>query len=265
MEMRWEQVELGLPVATTMPVRFYEPPVKEKAPPLVLYLRGGAFQQEGTAERDTPIARALANGGAIVVEADYGSISQNMFPGAVECGLAALRCLAARRRKLGSARSLILIAGEEAGGNVAAGIALKARDQMPGVLAGQVLLSPLIDPTMSSVSIRKADAIGMRERWSDGWMHYLRGFCGFTHPYAAPCMCSRLAAVAPALVVTAEDDPLRDETLGYADRLSEAGVKVRRHVFPAGSGWSGIYNEEDGAWLSEISAHFRLFVQELRR
>lgn len=262
--MRWQEIDLGVPAKGSMPMRVYEPPVKEKAPALVLYLRGGAFQQDEPAERETPIARALAGSGAVVVEADYGSVSQNMFPGALECGLAALRCLASRRRQLGGAKSPILVAGEEAGGNLAAGLALKARDQMPGQLDGQVLLSPLIDPTMSSVSIRRADAIGMRERWSDGWMHYLRGFCGFSHPYAAPCMCSRLSAVAPALVVTSEDDPLHDEAVGYAERLSEAGVKVRQHVFPAESGWSGIYNEEGGAWLQALCMEFRLFVQELR-
>ena len=151
MEMQWQKVELGLPGANTMPVRFYEPPVKEKAPPLVLYLRGGSFQQDRPAELETPIARRLSESGAVVVEADYGSISQNMFPGAVECGLAALRCMDKRRRQMGNRLSPILVAGEEAGGNVAAGVALKARDLMPGVLAGQVLLSPMIDPTMSSV------------------------------------------------------------------------------------------------------------------
>lgn len=261
--MRWERVELD--VTRFMPMRLYEPSVKEKAPPLVLYLRGGSFQQDAPAERETPIARALAGTGAVVVEADYGSISKNQFPAAMECGLAALRCLTSKRRKLGGAKSPILLVGEEAGGNVAAGVALKARDQMPGQLDGQVLLSPLIDPTMSTVSIRKADAIGMRDRWSDGWMHYLRGFGGFSHPYAAPCLCSRLSSVAPALVVTAEDDPLHDEAVGYADRLAEAGVRVRRHIFPVGSGWAGIYNEEGGAWLQALCSQFSLFVQDLRK
>ncbi|WP_029619098.1 alpha/beta hydrolase fold domain-containing protein [Pseudorhizobium marinum] len=264
MRMRWEEVELDMPTRPRMPMRLYEPPVRQKAPPLVLYFRGGAFQQDEPADRETPIASALAASGAVVVEADYGSISRNMFPDAVDCGLAALRCLSSRRRQLGGVKSLILVAGEEAGGNVAAGLALKARDQMPGQLHGQVLLSPLIDPTMSSVSIRQADTIGMRDRWSDGWMRYLRGFCGSTHPYAAPCLCSRLSAVAPALVVTSEDDPLHDEVVSYADRLGEAGVKVRQHVFPAGSGWNEIYNEEGGAWMQALCVQFSLFVQDLR-
>jgi acetyl esterase len=261
METRWERVDFG--AARSMPMRLYEPKAKEKAPPIVLYLRGGSFQQHEPAAQEAPIARGLSETGAMVVEADYGSISQNMFPGALEYGLDALRCLAARRKQLGSRKSPLLVAGDEAGGNIAAGLALKARDQLPGQLNGQVLLSPLIDPTMSSVSIRKADAIGMRERWSDGWMHYLRGFCGFSHPYVAPCMCSRLSTVAPALVVTSEDDPLHDETIGYAERLEGAGVRVRQHVFPAGSGWSGIYNEEGGAWLQELCSEFRLFVHQL--
>ncbi|HEX2146123.1 MAG TPA: alpha/beta hydrolase [Pseudorhizobium sp.] len=247
-----------------MPMRLYEPKAKEKARPIVLYLRGGSFQQDEPAVDETVIARALSETGAVVMEADYGSMSKNMFPAALDYGLDALRCLASRRRQLGDRKSPLLVAGDEAGGNIAAGLALKARDQLPGQLNGQVLLSPLIDPTMSSVSIRKADAIGMRERWSDGWMHYLRGFCGFSHPYASPCMCSRLSTVAPALVVTSEDDPLHDETIGYAKHLDEAGVRVRQHVFPPGSGWSGIYNGEGGAWLPELSSEFRLFVHELR-
>ncbi len=92
---------------------------------------------------------------------------------------------------------------------------------------------------MGTSSIRKADGIGMRQRWTEGWSHYLSG--GGCHPYAASCLCSRIAGVAPALVLTAEDDPLRDETLGYADRLKQAGVAVRRNVLPAGTGWPSLY------------------------
>ncbi|MBA4785626.1 MAG: alpha/beta hydrolase fold domain-containing protein, partial [Rhizobiales bacterium] len=77
-------------------------------------------------------------------------------------------------------------------------------------------------------------------------------------------LCSRLSAVAPALVVTSEDDPLHDEVVSYADRLGEAGVKVRQHVFPAGSGWNEIYNEEGGAWMQALCLQFSLFVQDLR-
>jgi acetyl esterase len=264
MRMEWQDIELEVPSRIAMPMRFYEPPVKGKAPPLVLYFGGGAFQQDEPAAKEAPIARALAENGAVVVEADYGGISENRFPDVLECSLAALRCLSSRRKQWGGAKSPLLIMGQEAGGNVAAGLALKARDQMPGQLNGQVLLSPMIDPSMSSVSIRGADKIGMRERWSDGWMHYLRGFCGSSHPYAAPCQCSRLSAVAPALIVTSEDDPLRDETLIYAGRLGEAGVKVQQHVFPAGCGWAGIYNEGNGAWLQALCTQFNLFVQGLR-
>jgi acetyl esterase/lipase len=100
---------------------------------------------------------------------------------------------------------------------------------------------------MGTSSIRKADAIGMRRRWSEGWSHYLSG--GGCHPYAAPCLCSRISGVAPALIFTAEDDPLarRNNWLRRA-RLKTAGVGVRQHVLPAGTGWPSIYGgKSDGA------------------
>lgn len=112
----------------------------------------------------------------------------------------------------------------------------------------------------------------MRQRWADGWSHYLSG--GVCHPYAAPCLCSRLAGVAPALVMSAEDDPLRDEALGYADCLRAAGVKVRQHVLPAGAGWPEIYGGSEGEtpgwssnrpspWQEEVGRQFSGFVQDI--
>ena len=111
-------------------------------------------------------------------------------------------------------------------------MALKARDHFANELDGQVLISPLLDPFMGTASFRKADAIGMRERWTEGWSHYLSG--GVCHPYAAPCICSRLAGVAPALVLTAEDDPLCDETIGYAERLKRPALRFTSMFFPPG-------------------------------
>jgi acetyl esterase/lipase len=190
----------------------------------------------------------------------------------MECAFMALNCLSSRRKQFGSVKSLLIVAGDEAGGNVAAGVALKARDQMPGELSGQILLSPMIDPMMSTASFRNADSIGMRERWSDGWSHYLGSSFDFQHPYAAPCLCSRLSGVAPALIVTSEDDPLRDETIGYAERLDGAGVTVRQKIFPPGNGWTGIFQgnrkkdrgaDGKGEWASQLSAEFAGFVQDI--
>ncbi|NGO65582.1 alpha/beta hydrolase [Rhizobium daejeonense] len=263
MTAQWGNIPFDRSAKPPVPMRLYEGKGKCKTPPLVLYLRGGAFLADDREEGERPVARALADAGAVVLEADYSSVSKNLFPQAMECAFAALQCLNSRRKQFGTAKSLLLVAGDEAGGNVAAGVALKARDQMQGELDGQILLSPMIDPMMASASFREADKIGMRERWSDGWSHYLGSQCGSQHPYAAPCLCSRLNGLAPALIVTAEDDPLRDEVRGYGDRLRSSGVSVRQHVFPAGSGWTGIYRDDGGEWMKALGAEFTGFVQEL--
>lgn len=264
MSAQWENITLDRSARPPVAMRIYEGACKGKAPPLVLYLGGGAFLDLEREERERPVARALAEAGAIVLEADYSSPSKNAFPQVLECAFGALSCLNSRRKYFGGTKSPLFVAGDEAGGNVAAGVALKARDLMPGQLDGQILLSPMIDPMMATASFRKADAIGMRERWADGWSHYLASARNFFHPYAAPCQCTRLSGVAPALIVTADDDPLRDETIGYASRLRAAGVKVHQHVFPAGSGWTGIYNEKGGAWLPTLCDEFASFVHELK-
>lgn len=246
-----------------LPFRIYEGSGKAKQRPLVLYLPGHAFGSAPARATDAPAALAMAEAGALVVEADCSASTRNIFPDTLERGFEALKYLFAKRKRFANLRSPVLVAGDEAGGNVAASLALKARDAMPGELAGQVLLSPMLDPRMVTVSFRRADAIGLRERWADGWSHYLALACNGQHPYAAPCLCTRLAGVAPALVVTSDDDPLRDETVDYAERLQLAGVPVKTRILPDTLGWTGIYDGKDGEWHSRFSTEFSQFLEEL--
>lgn len=264
MKTQWHTMEGSGSKQPPISVRIYKSESDNRSPPLVLYLGGGSFHEQDSQRPELPVARALADNGAVVIEADYSTLSGNEFPAVIDCAFEALDCLSSDRKQYGSAKSLLFVAGEEAGGNVAAGLALKARDRIPGKVAGQILLSPMIDPLMASTSFRDADKIGMRLRWAEGWSHYLAKACGFVHPYAAPCQCTRLNLVAPALIFTAEDDPLHDETVNYAGRLSDAGIKVRQHVFPAGSGWTGLYRGEGGKWLSAVCTEFADFVQDLK-
>jgi acetyl esterase/lipase len=258
-DMVLEKVAVG-PVSA----RVYQGAEYGRGTPIVLYLHGGAFLEKRAAV-DCPVADSLARAGAIVVVADYSTLSDNVFPRALDVSYSILSYLANKRASgIGDRKSLLFVAGEESGGNVAAGVALKVRDQMPDALDGQILISPLLDPFMGTSSIRKAEGIGMRQRWTEGWSHYLSG--GGCHPYAAPCLCSRIGGVAPALVFTAEDDPLRDETLGYAARLKKAGVAVRQQILPAGAGWPSIYGgKTDGVsnWQESVSREFGSFPQEL--
>jgi acetyl esterase/lipase len=260
MSIEWTELEIG-GGKDPLPVRVY--PYAGKPQALVLYLAGNSFRPRDLSTEEWPAARALSETGAKVIEADYAGRDGIVFPGAVENAFEALKRLATCRKQFAGPRTKLFVAGDEAGGNIAAGVALKARDQMPGELSGQILLSPMLDPQMTSASVRQADEIGMRQRWSEGWSRYLRVACGYGHPYAAPCLCSRMAGVAPALVVTAEDDPLRDEIAAYADRLDQAGVRAHRHVVPAGSGWTGIFKGRDGSWTEEIRKAFSAFLQKM--
>lgn len=264
MNTAWQTIDISEEVGPPLSARIYKCGHAAKPVPLVVYFHGGAFLSAKRPEAERPVPRAIADSGAVVVEAEYGELSDFCFPEVLSHASSVLRFVDERRKELGgTAKSPIFVVGDEAGGNIAAGVALKARDRFPGRLTGQMLLSPLIDPQMTSVSMREAD-VGMRARWADGWRHYMRAVCGGQHPYAAPCGCSRLTGVAPAFLLTSEDDPLRDEARSYAGRLREAGVRVREQVLPASLGWTGIYREHMGPWISAVGAGFSAFVDELR-
>ncbi|MCL6707610.1 alpha/beta hydrolase [Pseudomonas sp. R2.Fl] len=242
--------------------RVYQGAEFGKGPPVLIYFHGGAFLETGL--RNSPVAESIAETGAIVVVPDYNTPLGGVFPKPLEVGFSIFCYLAKKRAGLGDRKSLLLVGGEEAGGNVAAAVALKARDHFSDELDGQVLLSPLLDPFMASPSMRKADAIGMRERWADGWNHYLSA--GLCHPYAAPSVCSRLAGMAPALVMSAQDDPLLDESIGYCQKLAASGVNVRKRILPDGIGWTSIYGgktNQASAWEDDVRSEFSSFVQEV--
>ncbi|WP_454747686.1 alpha/beta hydrolase fold domain-containing protein [Ciceribacter selenitireducens] len=232
-----------------------------KGPPVLIYFHGGAFRHAGLV--DCPMAECLAATGAIVVVPDYNALG-SVFPKPLEVGFSVFTYMAKKRAGFGNRKSVLLVGGSEAGGNIAAAVSLKARDHFADELDGQVLVSPLLDPFMGTPSFRKADAIGMRDLWAEGWSHYLSG--GICHPYAAPSACSRLSGIAPALLLTSQDDPLHDETLLYGERLNSAGVEVRQHVLPPGTGWPSVYGgktEETPSWQESASSQFASFVRDI--
>jgi acetyl esterase/lipase len=256
-DMTLDKVAIG-PVAA----RVYQGAEYAKAPPVLIYFHGGAFQ--GAQPQESDVAQLIAETGAIVVMPDYTAPLGGVFPKPLETGFSIFSFLAQKRAGLGNRNSLLLVGGVEAGGNIAAAVALKARDHYANELDGMVLLSPLLDPFMGSASFQKADDAGMKEIWADGWSHYLSA--GICHPYAAPCMCSRLTGIAPALIVTSEDDPLRDETLGFSECLEKAEVPVQRHVLPAEAGWPSVYGgkpEHAAAWQECLSKEFSGFVRSV--
>jgi acetyl esterase len=235
MATRWTKQILGTG-QHALPARIYRSEKASGLAPVVLHMHAGAFVS-GSAEMGATVSALLADAGAVVVSAEYPLAPAHRFPDAVRALFQALTWLRTNPLEGGSKKAALFVAGEEAGGNLAAALALMARDQQEPELAGQILLSPMLDPVLGSCSVREANAGPSGCQWADGWHQYLGSADKAAHPYAAPVNSSRLSGVAPALIVTAEDDLLRDESLRYARRLRESGVAVREHVLPAPTHW----------------------------
>lgn len=233
--------------------------------PLVLHFHAGAFVA-GSLDQGARIAGLLADAGAVVVSVDYPLAPAHPFPQAVETGYAALRWAWKARRKLVGRNAPLLVAGEEAGGNLAAAITLMARDQDAPRLAGQILLSPMLDACMATASLRDVHAGPVGCIWADGWHQYLLRQEVAAHPYAAPGAALRLPGLPPTLLITAADDPLRDETLAYAGRLRQAGVRVQDTVLPLTTGWPRSYlqtGHDQLVWADPVRRQFSDFFASL--
>ncbi|CAN5303384.1 hypothetical protein BH10PSE18_BH10PSE18_28550 [soil metagenome] len=204
--------------------------------PLVLHFHGGNFVCGGL-DNGRSVARMLADAGAVVVSMAYPLAPLHPFPDAIEVGYEALEWLYKQRSKLAGRGARVFLAGEEAGGNLAAALALIARDRAHPPLDGQILLSPMLDPCAGTASLRKATGDMTGCKYAEGWQKYLRSPRDAEHPYAVPGAARRLADLAPTLVLTGQDDPMRDEALTYARRLSEAGIPVRSSVIAAAQNW----------------------------
>jgi acetyl esterase len=215
-----------------VPVRAYTPaaPLAEgqRLRPALLYLHGGGFI-EGSLDSHDRLSRALSNGsGAVVVAVDYRLAPEHPFPSALEDCWTALSWLANHAGSLGADASRLAIAGDSAGGTLAAGLALRAGAAGGPPVALQVLLYPATDAAMDTPSYRElSDGWGLtREAMERSWRMYLDGHPA-EDPAASPLRAEDLGAAPPALVLTCEYDLLRDDGQRYAERLREAGVPVR--------------------------------------
>lgn len=239
---RDETIPLGC--SGTMAARVHQPPAGPATPdtPLVLHLHGGAFVR-GDLETGAPSADLLAAAGGVAVSIDYPLAPASPFPAAIEASYLALLWLVRQRRRLAHARSPVVVSGVDAGANIAAGLAMVARDRGGPELAGQILLSPMLDACVATQSQRDARNGPVGCVCADGWRAYLSRPADALHPYAAPAQSQRQQGLPPALLLTAEDDPLRDETRAHAARLEQAGVPARLHVLPAPTRLPSAYRE----------------------
>jgi acetyl esterase len=199
--------------------------------PVVAYLHGGGWVMGSLDSYDATL-RALANAsGAIVAGVEYRLAPEHRFPAALDDSLAAIRWLAAHADELGGDGSRLALAGDSAGGNLAAVAARRLRGELP--IALQALVYPVTDAGVDKPSYRGfSDGRGLTAASMHRfWSLYLDGADG-SHPDASPLRAGDLAGVAPALVLTAEEDVLRDEGEAYAAALRDAGVEVELVRWP---------------------------------
>lgn len=201
---------------------------------LVVFFPGGGFSADEL-ECTAPFLKLLAmRSGWLVLGASYTPASVSPFPAAAEDAHAVLRWAVKQRRKLGWKGSLLVSAGLESGGNLAAVSALMARDRGGPALDGQMLLMPMLDPGLNTCSMRSVSDDRAAERMAAacalGYRGYLPRALDRIHPYASPLQSSRMKQLPPALILSAEDDPLRDEAEQYGAKLRASGIAatVRR-------------------------------------
>ena len=210
-----------------IPARVYSP--VPDAPGVVVYYHGGGWVL-GTADQWDASVRALAvASGCDVVSVDYRLAPEHVFPAAADDAYDAVLWVAS---SLADGRPLV-VAGDSAGGNLAAVSALRARDTGGPSLAFQVLVYPITDYDLDRKSYHQYDGTELilnRRDMTWFWDHYVPDPAARANPYASPLRASDLSGLPPAYVVTAEHDPLRDEGFAYADRLRAAKVPVEhRH------------------------------------
>jgi acetyl esterase len=211
------------PATGQIPVRIYWPVIGKKLPALV-YLHGGGWVF-GNIESVDRTCRVLANSAeCIVVNVDYRLAPEHKFPCAAEDSHAALRYVADHAEELNADPARIAIGGDSAGGNLATAACLIARERGGPKVAFQLLVYPVVDYDDDSPSVRENEGyILSRSVMQWFWSHYVSSPAEGRHPWASPLNAS-LAGLPPAMVITAECDPLRDQGEAYARRLQQAGV-----------------------------------------
>ena len=205
-----------------IPARVYKPvpdPVGT-----VVYYHGGGWVLGCLDEFDAVCQLLAVASGARVVSVDYRLAPEHPFPAAVDDAFAALVRVAAQHPE-----EPIVVAGDSAGGNLAAVSALRAREAGGPEIALQVLVYPVVDCDLTRPSYLECSGSGLFLNTAEMvwfWDHYAPDEAEREHPYASPIPASDLAGLPPTYVVVAEHDPLRDEGLAYAAALESAGVPV---------------------------------------
>jgi acetyl esterase len=238
--------------AGPIPLRIYRP-CPDAGAPAVVYFHGGGMVL-GSNHSFEPLARDLAHhSGAVVVAVGYHLAPEAPPPTQFDDACAATEWVAAHADELRIDSQRLVVAGDSAGGTLAAAVALATRDRGGPTLYAQVLMYPGVDRDLGVASMRALADAPMLSIVDIEYMHELAD--GPDHPYAVPAQADDFAGLPQAIVVTAEADPIRDWGERYAQQLRDAGVQTTVTRYP------GIYH--GFLMRSEATARGRLAVAEI--
>ncbi len=214
-----------------VPIRIYQGDGEPTG--LIVYFHGGGFVMGSIGIMDN-VARELAQGsGAVVVSVEYRLAPENPYPAGLQDCESVTRWALANAARFNVTPDKVAVAGESAGGNLAAAVALRLRDAGDASLAGQVLMYPGVAGPLEHPSTVEFDGLIIsRKAGEQFWAAYSGNANIDNDPYAAPLRAESLRGLPPALVVLGGCDMLRDEGREYAGRLRDDGVAVDEVCYP---------------------------------
>jgi acetyl esterase len=208
--------------------RLYVPKQPAAGAGLIVFFPSGGFVTDEIDKGDDFLRALAVRTGWTILASTYTLATAQPFPAAAEDAHAVLKWAARNKGKLGWDGKLLIAAGIEAGGNLAAVSALMSRDRGGPVLAAQLLIMPMLDPGLTSCSMRQlssdAGVARASEQCAAAYRDYLPRAVDRAHPYASPLQSSRMKGLPQALILSADDDPLRDEAEQYGIKLNTAGI-----------------------------------------
>ena len=254
--------------AGEIPIRVYTP-AGQGPKPVIVYFHGGGWVIGELDTVDNPLRRIANRTGAVVVSVDYRLAPEHVYPAAFDDSYAATAWVAEHAAELGGDPERVAVSGDSAGGNLAAAVAIAARDRQGPRLAAQLLIYPVTDFDFTTESYGQNGEGYLLTKGSMQWFwaHYLGAQDLGKDPYACPARADDLSGLPPAFVATAEFDPLRDEGEAYAANLRIAGVDVTAKRYDGmlhGFAWTLGATPSGAALIDDLAAAFSHVLEGVR-
>jgi acetyl esterase len=247
--------------AGEIPIRVYTP-AGDGPKPVITYFHGGGWVIGDLDVCDNPVRRIANRTGAIVVSVDYRLAPEHTYPAAFDDCYAATAWVSEHAAELGGDPARIATCGDSAGGNLAAAVAIAARDRQGPPLAAQLLIYPVTDFNFTTKSYGENGEGYLLTKGSMQWFwaHYLGAQDLGKDPFACPARADNLVGLPPTFIATAEFDPLRDEGEAYAANLRAAGVHVTAKRYDGmlhGFAWTLGATPSGAVLIDDLTAAFR--------